>query len=312
MALPLTLRQLEYVVAIADHASFSRAAEACAVTQPALSAQIAQLEDTLGVQLFERDRRKVLVTPAGAEIIARARAALAAADEVVDSARASAQPLTSTLRLGVIPTIAPFLLPAVLPKVRLSFPRLRLLLREDQTARLLTQLDEGKLDAAVLALPVPGDLAAAHLYHEDFALAVPRGHRLAKRTAVPASELDEEPVLLLDDGHCLRDQALAVCESAGAREQPELRATSLVTLIQMVASGLGVTLVPAMAASALAPPGGDVVVVRFAAPAPGRDVGLCWRMSSARGRELGVLAGRLREAVPGAPASTTARGRSKS
>ncbi|HVV81643.1 MAG TPA: LysR substrate-binding domain-containing protein, partial [Kofleriaceae bacterium] len=294
MALPLTLRQLEYVVAIADHASFSRAAEACAVTQPALSAQIAQLEDTLGVQIFERDRRKVLVTPAGSEIVARARATLGAAGDVVDAAHSSAQPLTGPLRLGVIPTIAPFLLPAVLPAVREAYPKLRLVLREDQTARLLHQLDEGKLDAAVLALPVPGDLAAVRLYREEFALAVPRTHRLARRAIVRPADLDDEPLLLLDDGHCLRDQALAVCESAGAREQGELRATSLVTLVQMVASGLGVTLIPAMAAHALAPRGGEVVVVRFAPPAPGREVGLCWRMSSARGRELGALAACLR------------------
>ena len=295
VALPLTLRQLEYVVAIADHASFSRAAEACAVTQPALSSQVAALEDALGVQLFERDRRKVLVTPAGAEIIDRARATLAAAGAVVDAARSSAQPLTGALRLGVIPTIAPFLLPAVLPAVRAAYPQLRLLLREEQTARCLQELDEGKLDAAILALPVPGDLAAVRLYREDFALAVPRGHRLAKRARVKPEDLDDETVLLLDDGHCLRDQALAVCESAGAREASELRATSLVTLVQMVASGLGVTLVPVMAAQALAPKGGEVAIVKFAREAPGRDVGLCWRMSSARGRELGALAACLRE-----------------
>ena len=258
MALPLTLRQLEYVVAIADHASFSRAAEACAVTQPALSSQIAQLEDTLGVQLFERDRRKVLVTPAGTEVIARARATLGAAAEVVDSARSSAQPLTGTLRVGVIPTIAPFLLPAVLPAVRAAYPKLRLVLREDQTARLLAQLDEGKLDAALLALPVTGDLAAVRLYREDFALAVPRGHRLAKRASVRPADLDDEALLLLDDGHCLREQALSVCESVGAREQAELRATSLVTLVQMVASGLGVTLIPLMAGGALAPRGESI------------------------------------------------------
>jgi LysR family hydrogen peroxide-inducible transcriptional activator len=297
MPLPLTLRQLEYVVAIADHASFSRAAEACAVTQPALSAQIAQLEEALGVQLFERDRRKVLVTPAGAAIVDRARATLAAAGAVVDVARSSARPLTGALRLGVIPTIAPFLLPAVLPAVRAAYPQLRLSLREEQTARCLQELDEGRLDAAILALPVEGDLAAVRLYREGFVLAVPRGHALARRKQARPGDLDDQAVLLLDDGHCLRDQALAVCESAGAREQRELRATSLVTLVQMVASGLGVTLVPAMAAQALAPRGGDVVLVRFTAPAPGRDVGLCWRMSSARGRELGALAGCLREAA---------------
>jgi LysR family hydrogen peroxide-inducible transcriptional activator len=294
MSLPLTLRQLEYVVAVADHRSFRKAAAACAVSQPALSAQIAQVEDLLGVQIFERDRRQVLITPVGAEIVARGRGALAAAAAVVDAASALAQPLTGALRLGVIPTIAPYLLPIVLPAVRATYPRLRLALREERTAQLLALLDDGRLDAGVLALPVPGDLAAVALYREDFVLAVPAAHPLAGRVRVREADLDDAPVLLLDDGHCLRDQALAVCDSAGAHEHTELRATSLPTLVQMVAGGLGVTLLPEMAAAALASHG-EVAHARFVAPAPGRDVGLVWRMSSARGRELGLLAELLRE-----------------
>ena len=294
MAIALTLRQLEYVVAVADHRSFRRAATACAVTQPALSAQVAQLEAALGVQIFERDRRRVLVTPTGTEIVARARATLAAAAGVVDIARTAAQPLSGTLRLGVIPTIAPYLLPVVLPAVREAYPLLRLVLREEQTATVLAQLDDGRLDAGILALPVAGDLAAVSVFREDFVLAAPSNHKLARRSRLREDDLEDQEVLLLEDGHCLRDQALAVCGHAGSREVAELRATSLPTLVQMVASGQGVTLLPEMAAAVLAGRGSGVSTARFA-PAPGRDVGLVWRMSSARGRELGLLADVLRE-----------------
>ncbi len=292
-----SLRQLEYAVAVADERSFRRAAAACAVTQPGLSSQIAALELALGVQLFERDRRKVLVTPAGAEIVARARTAIVAATAVLDTARGAAEPLTGRLRLGVIPTIAPYLLPAVLPAVRARFPRLQLVLREERTATVLALLDDGRLDAGLVALPVPGDLAAARLYREDFLLAAPRGHALVRRATVRETDLDDQTVLLLEDGHCLRDQALAVCAAAGAHESSELRATSLPTLAQMVAGGLGLTLLPARAAPSLAGRGSGVETVRFTGVAPGRDVGLVWRMSSARGRELGLLAETIRGAV---------------
>lgn len=294
MSPPFSLRQLEYVVAVADHRSFRRAATACAVSQPALSAQIAQLEGALGVQIFERDRRKVLVTPTGSEIVARARATLASAAGVVDTARTAAQPLSGTLRLGVIPTIAPYLLPVVLPAVRAAYPKLRLVLREERTASVLGQLDDGRLDAGILALPVTGDLAAVSLYREDFVLAAPTSHKLARRARLREGDLEDEEVLLLEDGHCLRDQALAVCSHAGSHEVAELRATSLPTLVQMVASGQGVTLLPEMAAAVLASRGSEVAVARFSPP-PGRDVGLVWRMSSARGRELGLLADVLRD-----------------
>ncbi|MEZ4403407.1 MAG: hydrogen peroxide-inducible genes activator [Kofleriaceae bacterium] len=292
----VSLRQLEYAAAIADERSFRRAAAACAVSQPALSAQVAALERALGVQLFERDRRKVLVTAAGAEVVGRARLAIAAAAAVIEAARSAAEPLTGRLRLGVIPTIAPYLLPTVLPRVRKAYPRLQLVLREERTATILAQLDDGRLDAGLLALPVPGDLAAATLYREDFVLAVPRGHPLARRARVREAELDGATVLLLDDGHCLRDQALAVCSAAGAMESGELRATSLPTLAQMVAGGLGVTLLPARAVPSLATRGSGIEIVPFAGPAPGREVGLVWRMSSARGRELALLADQLRGA----------------
>ncbi len=290
----LSLRQLEYAVAVADHRSFRKAATACAVSQPGLSAQIAALEHSLGVQLFERDRRQVLITPAGAEVVSRARVALDAARAVVETAQGASEPLTGRLRLGVIPTIAPYLLPSVLPTVRARFPKLQLILREERTAQVLAQLDDGRLDAGILALPVPGDLAAVTLYREDFLLAAPRGHALTRRATVREGDLAAQPILLLEDGHCLRDQALAVCHGAGANEHSELRTTSLPTLVQMVASGLGVTLLPELAAHVLAGRGSGLELARFVGTPPGRDVGLVWRMSSARGRELAMLAELLR------------------
>lgn len=289
MARP-TVRQLEYVVAVADHRSFRRAATSCQVSQPALSALVAQLERDLGAQLFERDRRRVLVTPAGEQVVARARRILGELDALVEDARGHREPLGGTVRLGVIPTVAPYLLPRVLPTVRARHPKLRLILREDQTARLLADLDAGRIDAAVLATPVAGDLAVAPLYHEEFLLAAPANHPLMARKRVREADLDGETTLLLDDGHCLRDQALAVCATAGAHEATELRATSLATLVQMVASGLGVTLLPALAADALVPGVRSGVKVAPFAEHPGRDLGLVWRMSSARGREFRLLA----------------------
>jgi LysR family hydrogen peroxide-inducible transcriptional activator len=284
-----SIRQLEYAVAVADQKSFRRAAATCNVTQPALSTQIAQLERDLGVQLFERDRRRVLITPVGEEVVARARAALGAIDALVDGVGSAREPLSGGLRLGVIPTIAPYVLPRVLPAVRSKHPRLKLALREDQTARILADLDAGRLDACLLATPVPGDNATHELYREDFLLCAPLGHPLLGKKRLREDDLEGQTVLLLEDGHCLRDQALSVCQVAGAREATELRATSLPTLVQMVASGLGVTLLPETAAGVLV--GGTrsgVGLARFVDP-PGRTIGLVWRMSSARGREFRVL-----------------------
>lgn len=288
-----TLRQLEYVVSVADHLSFSRAAAACHVTQPGLSAQIQQLESLLDLRIFERDRRKVLVTPAGQEIVRRARAILAATDELVDATRAHTRPLTGTLRLGVIPTIAAYLLPERLPAVRERYPELRLLLREEQTAVLLRLLAEGKLDVLLLALEADlGDVETLALFEDPFVLATPRAHRLARKKKVSEAELAGEQVLLLDDGHCLRDQALSVCSHAGAAELGDFRASSLTTLAQMVASGLGVTLLPAMAVHVEADPRDDIATVPFAEPVPHRTIGLAWRRTSPRAEEF-VLLGRM-------------------
>ncbi len=289
-----SVRQLESLVAVADQHSFRRAAASLGISQPALSAQVQAAERLLGVQVFERDRRSVLVTPAGEEVIGRARAALAAIDEVGDAARRRAEPLVGPLRLGVIPTVAPYWLPPLLPAVRARYPRLELILREDQTARLLAGLGAGTLDVAFLALPVPGDLTTAPVAREAFVAAAPRGSALTRARRITERDLDEHTVLLLEDGHCLRDQALAVCERGGAVEAMEVRATSLPTLVQMVAGGLGVTLLPEAAAAALVQPKGPVAVVPFGSPAPGRTLGLAWRTSSARLREFRMLAETLR------------------
>ena len=285
-----TVRMLECAVAVAERGSFRKAAVHVGISQPALSAQIHGIEQLLGVQLFERDRRAVLVTPAGEEVIARARGVLDAIDAVRDAARRRGEPLVGPLRLGVIPTVAPYWLPALLPAVRKRFPKLELILREEQTERLLAMLGEGKLDVALLALPVPGDFTTAPIAIEDFVVAAPRGAPITRRAKLTEADLEDQNVLLLEDGHCLRDQALAVCRRAGASEAVELRATSLPTLEQMVAGGMGVTLLPEAAAAALVVARGPVETVRFRAPAPGRQLGLAWRTSSARLREFRMLA----------------------
>ncbi|MBA3538081.1 MAG: LysR family transcriptional regulator [Deltaproteobacteria bacterium] len=286
-----TIRQLECLVAVAEHGNFRRAATSLGITQPALSAQVQIVEHLLALQVFERDRRAVLVTPAGEDVVARARAVLDAVDAVIDAARRRSEPLVGSLRLGVIPTVAPYWLPALLPAVRKRFPRLELILREDQTARLLAQLGAGQLDAALVALPVPGDLTTAPIAREHFLLAAPRGAAITKRRGkLTERDLEDQTVLLLEDGHCLRDQALAVCARGGAVESVEVRGTSLPTLEQMVAGGMGVTLLPEAAAAALVPANGPVELARFKAPEPGRTLGLAWRTSSARLREFRLLA----------------------
>jgi LysR family transcriptional regulator, hydrogen peroxide-inducible genes activator len=295
-----SIRQLESIVAVAEQRSFRKAATTLGISQPALSAQVQAAEEVLGVQIFERDRRSVLVTPAGEEIVGRARLALEAVDAVHDAARRRSEPLVGPLRLGVIPTIAPYWLPALLPSVRKRFPRLELILREDQTHRLLANLAVGQIDVALLAIPVPGDVTTAAIARETFLLAAPRGSPLlGRRGRLTERDLEDQTVLLLEDGHCLRDQALAVCERGGAVESVEVRATSLPTLVQMVAGGLGVTLLPEAAAEALVQARGPVAVAELGKPPPGRTLGLAWRTSSARLREFRLLAEVMSEAADG-------------
>jgi LysR family hydrogen peroxide-inducible transcriptional activator len=294
--LPLTLRQLQYACAVADELSFRRAAERCHVAQPSLSSQVAELERSLGIALFERDRRRVLVTAAGAEVLARARALLLAADDLVDAARRRADPLAGALRIGVIPTIGPYLLPDLDPALRRAFPALELRWSEDQTERLVAQVQGGDLDAALLALEADlGGLEHATIGADRFVLAAPAGHPLSRgRRRLKVEDLATERVLLLDDGHCLRDQALDLCALVGAQELG-FRATSMTTLVQMAASGAGITLLPAMALE-VENRRAELVIRRFREPAPHRTIAFAWRPGSPLREPIEALAAAAREA----------------
>jgi LysR family hydrogen peroxide-inducible transcriptional activator len=286
-----TIRQLEYVTAIEDNGTFQSAADACHVSQPGLSTQVKQLEEFLGLQLFERGRKPLLVTPAGREILQRARVVLAAMNELQEAARCLGQPLTGKLRLGVIPTVAPYLLPAVLPAVRRAHPALRLELHEARTLDLVGALDKGNLDLLLLALEAPlGNVTTFPLFEDPFLLAVPKGHRLAGRKRIREADLAGEDVLLLDDGHCLRTQALSICTRAGAADLGDLRASSLATLLSMVAGGSGVTLLPELATRASAILDRDLALVPFSRPVPARTIGFAWRTTSPRDAEFAELA----------------------
>lgn len=287
-----SIRQLEYAVAVAEQRHFGRAARASAVSQPALSAQVQQFEELIGLRLFERGRRGVLVTPAGARVLEKAREALAVLDELLALAAGAAEPLCGPLRLGVIPTVAPYLLPPLLPAVRRAHPKLQLLLREEQTERLVERLEAGELDALLLALPVAGaGLEELPLFEEAFVFLSRRDHPLARTrgAALREAALRDEEVLLLEDGHCLRAQALDVCRRAGAHTPGRIQATSLNTLVQMVANGLGVTLLPERCVPIEVRPAQGLVVRPFQKPRPSRRIGLAWRKGAARAAEFQLL-----------------------
>lgn len=287
----MNLRDLRYLVALAEHRHFGRAAEACFASQPTLSTQIRKLEYELGVVLLERAPRRVLLTPAGEAVVARARAVLAEVEEIRAVARRSRDPSARTVRLGVFPTLAPYLLPHVLPRVRERFPSLELLLVEEKTEEVLARLREGRLDAVVIALPVPGEgLHQEFLFEEPFVLAVPEAHPLGARPEVTLDDLTGQSLLLLEDGHCLRDQALEVCQLAGANERDGFRATSLETLRHMVASGVGITLLPTLATKPPAARVDGVRAARFAGAPPSRRIAMVWRDSSPMAGFLGELA----------------------
>lgn len=296
--LSLSLRQLQYAVAVADTLSFRAAAERCHVAQPSLSAQLAQLEEALGVRLFERDRRRVLLTAAGRELVERARRVLQEADDLVEAAARAGDPLSGRLAIGVIPTISPYLLPSAAPALRKAYPRLSLVWREEKTADLVRAVREGTLDAALLALEAEiGDVEREVIARDPFVLATPPRHALGTASGLARlTDLRDAPVLLLDDGHCFRDQALAVCSRARVREG-EFRATSLSTLAQMVASGTGVTLLPQLAVPTEAARVG-LRVRPFSEPTPHRTIGLVWRRSSPLGGALKQVASTIRSAYP--------------
>ena len=260
------------------------------MSQPTLSSQLKKLEQSLGVQLIERAPNNVSLTAAGEEIVARARRILEATDEVVTLARSQHDPLAGRLRVALLPTIGPYLLPRVAPAVRKALPRLELHLYEYQTAPMLQKLHAGELDVGILALPVDtAGLEARELYREAFSVALPEHHPLAARQSVRVADLKGEKLLLLEEGHCLRDQALEVCSRAGVHEQQDFRATSLETLRQMVASGAGITLLPELAGRGAYRNARGLVLRPFAKPAPVRQVGAVWRKSSARRGAIDAL-----------------------
>lgn len=279
----MNLRDLKYLVALADHRHFGRAAAACFVSQPTLSTQIRKLEDELGLPLVERAPRKVMLTPAGVEAAARARTIVAEVEQMKEAARRSRDPEAGTVRLGIFPTLGPYLLPHVIPNIRERFPQLELLLVEEKSDELLARLREGKLDAALLALPLEDDqLHAEFLFEEPFLLAVSGQHPLARRHHLDVQELSTQKLLLLEDGHCLRDQALAVCRLFGANEKSEFRATSLETLRQMVAADVGITLLPTLSVKPPVPRSENIRLLDFQGDdRPSRRIAMAWRRSSA-------------------------------
>ena len=288
----MNLRDLRYLVALAEHRHFGRAAAASFVSQPTLSTQIKKLEDELGVALVERTPRKVLLTEVGREIAQRARDVLNEVDQIKAIARRTLDPESGTVRLGIFPTLGPYLLPHVVPEIRERFPRLELLLVEEKTEIVLRLLREGRLDAGVLALPVHDDqLHAEFLFEEPFLLAVPAQHELSRRKTLKMDDLADQSLLLLDDGHCLRDQALEVCHLSGANEKSGFRATSLETLRQMVAANVGITLLPTLAVQPPVAHSDNVHLVPFRGnQTPSRRIAMVWRKSSAMAGFLKKLA----------------------
>jgi LysR family hydrogen peroxide-inducible transcriptional activator len=292
----MNLRDLRYLVALAEHRHFGRAAAASHVSQPTLSTQIRKLEEELGVTLVERTPRRVLLTETGREIVARARDVLHEVEQIRGIARRTRDPEAGSVRLGIFPTLGPYLLPHVVPEVRKRFPKLELLLVEEKTGEVLRRLREGKLDAGVLALPIHDDtLQSEFLFEEPFLLAAPKEHPLAQRSALKLADLEDQSLLLLEDGHCLRDQALEVCRMAGAGEKTGFRATSLETLRQMVAADVGVTLLPVLAVKPPVAHAQNVKLIEFRGRAPSRRIAMVWRKSSALAPFLKRLAQVFRE-----------------
>ena len=295
-----TLKQLQYLVSLRDHGHFGRAADACFVTQSTLSAGLRELEAALGVVLVERTRRVVRFTPLGERIADKARRTLREADELVDLARAGARPLSGEMRMSVIPTVAPFLLPRVLPRLRRDYPDLRLYLREEPSGPACEGLGAGRVDCVLLALPFPcGEVATAPLFDDRLFVAAPAAE--GGPPAPTPADIDETRLLMLEDGHCLTDHALAACERPELRAQSRMLGTSLHTVVQMVDNGLGVTLLPEMAVRAGILEGTGVAARPLDAPNASRRIALAWRRASPRERDFRLLADMLADAgAPGA------------
>jgi LysR family transcriptional regulator, hydrogen peroxide-inducible genes activator len=295
----MTLQDLRYLVALAETRHFARAAEACHVSQPTLSTQIKKLEDELGVVLFERTNRRVAPTASGREIVTQARIVLEEIAKLQQLAQQGHDPMVGSLRLGTIPTLGPYLLPHLIPQLREAYPELRLYVREELTANLLGQLRTGSLDVLLLSLPIDSDgFEIVPLFREPFVLALPAEQPLTRKRQVREADLVHEHLLLLEDGHCLRDQALAVCGFPPQGEREVFRASSLETLRQMVASGVGCTLLPALAAATSSLSAPLIVFRPFAPPVPSRTIGLVWRRSFPRLATVQALAQLIRAQLP--------------
>lgn len=291
-----TLRQLQFLIALRAEGSFVGAAEAVGVTQPTLSAGIKDLENAVGAVLVERGRSGAVLTPAGTEAADHAARAIGEVEELVRAVQAAGQPFVGTFRLGAIPTIAPFLLPRALPLLKKKFPKLRLQMREDLTSRLVEALRARTLDAALIALPYEAHgVATARIADDEFLFLGPENHPLAKRNDLSPEHLKTEDVLLLEDGHCLREHALSACRISPGRRSADVSATSLHTLVQMVAGGMGVTLLPKIAAEGGAAAGAHVTLLPFAEPLVGRSIGIAWREGGQREEEARMLGDVLRE-----------------
>lgn len=293
-----TLKQLHYLVALKTHGHFGRAAEASFVTQSTLSAGIKELESLIGVTLVERTRRVVRFTPLGVRVAEKAQRILRETEDLADMVRASGKPLAGELRMGVIPTIAPFLLPALLPRLRAQWPDLKLYLREELSQAACDALQRGQLDCVLLALPFAcGEVEKAELFDDRFMIAFPPGAAETLPETVPAAAIDETRLLLLEDGHCLKDHALAACNRPELRAGAAILGTSLHTLVQMVDNGLGTTLVPEMAVDAGILDGTRIVARRLDADHPSRRIALVWRKASPREKEFRLLADALKAAA---------------
>ena len=302
----MNLRDLAYLLAVADHRHFGKAAEACFVSQPTLSTQIRKLEEELGVVLIERAPRRIMLTAIGRDVVERARRILADVEQLKDAARRETDPEAGTLRLGVFPTLGPYLLPHLVPHLRERFARLQLLLVEEKSDEIIARLRDGRLDAGLLALPLHDDrLQWQELFTELFVLAVPEQHALAARDALSLHDLADERLLLLQEGHCLRDQALDVCRLAGASETTGFQATSLETLRQMVAAGVGVTLLPQLAVTPPVPASGNMRLIPFATEPPSRRIALVWRRSSPQEAFMRTLAERIADIANAVLAGST-------
>ena len=297
MKLLPSLKQLEYLVALADTQHFSKASKRCNVTPSTLSAGIRDLEHVLGVALAERNNRRVLITPLGVEIAQRARQLLRDAEDIMELATSNREPMTGDLRLGVIPTVGPFLLPRVLSVLNDRYPALRLFLEEDLTAPLLDRLRTGKIDVALIAMPYDTEAFASKILFEDeFVFACHRHHPLSAKQAISVDDLREQPLMLLEEGHCLRTHALKACQLQPSQGRSKFEASSFHTLVQMVASGIGVTLLPELAVDARITDGTTIKLLPLVEKSC-RRIGLVWRPSSPRGREFNALGDAMREIV---------------